>query len=86
VHRVQKLRIGGIHMKRSRRVVLLMMGAAAIGSASAAPALAVGPCDPIDPRLLRPGEGERRRVDCARLGGFGSSGHRVHRYFHGTGG
>jgi len=72
-------------MKRSRRVVLLMMGAAAIGGTPTDSALA-GPCDPIDPRLLRPGEADRRRVNCARLGGFGSSGHRVHHYFHGPGG
>jgi hypothetical protein len=73
-------------MKRSRRVVLLMMGAAAIGGTPNGSALAVGPCDPIDPRMLRPGEAARRRTDCSRLGGFGSSGHRVHRYFHGPGG
>jgi hypothetical protein len=73
-------------MKRSRRVVLLMMSAAAIGGAPAGSALAAGPCDPIDPRRLRPGEAERRRRDCARLGGFGSSGHRVQRYFQGPGG
>jgi len=70
-------------MKRSRRVVLMMMGAAAIGSSSAASAL--GPCDAVDPRLLRPGEADRRRIECTRLGGFGSSGHRVHRYFHAGG-
>lgn len=64
----------------------MMMGAAAIGSSSAGSALAVGPCDPIDPRLLGPDEAARRRLDCARHGGFGSSGHRVHRYFRGPGG
>jgi len=73
-------------MKRSRRVVLLMMGAAAIGGVPSGPALALGPGNPIDPRLLRPGEAGHRRADCARLGGFGSSGHRVHGYFHGPGG
>jgi len=73
-------------MKRSRRVVLLMMGAAAVGGTPAASVLAAGPCDPVDPRRLWPGEAERRRADCARLGGFGSSGHRVHRFFHGPGG
>ena len=71
-------------MKRSRRVVLMMMGAAAVGGS--APALAVGPCDPVDPRLLTPAQAERRRLNCVRPGGFGASGHRVHRFFHGPGG
>lgn len=73
-------------MKRSRRVVLMMMGAAALAGSTAGSAVAVGPCDPIDPRLLTPREAERRRLNCVRPGGFGSSGYRVHRYVRSPGG
>ena len=64
----------------------MMMGAAAFGSSPAGSAVAIGACDPVDPRLLTPGEAERRRLNCVRPGGFGSSGYRVHRYFGRPGG
>jgi hypothetical protein len=50
-------------MKRSRRVFLMMMGAAAVTSALPAAALAI-PCEP-DPRLLRNSNPDPMRNDCA---------------------
>jgi hypothetical protein len=50
-------------MKRSRRVVLMMMGAAAVTAALPVVALAA-PCPP-DPRLLNNANPDRPRDDCA---------------------
>jgi hypothetical protein len=50
-------------MKRSRRVFLMMMGAAAVTSALPTAILAA-PCPP-DPRLLRNTNPDARRDDCA---------------------
>lgn len=50
-------------MKRSRRVFLTMMGAAAVTAALPAVALAA-PCPP-DPRLLNNSNPDRLRNDCA---------------------
>jgi hypothetical protein len=49
-------------MKRSRRVFLTMMGAAAVTSALPAVLLAA-PC-PVDPRLLRNSNPDPVRQDC----------------------
>jgi hypothetical protein len=64
-------------MKRSRRVVLMMMGAAAVASALPAAALAI-PCPP-DPRLLRNTNPDRLRDDCVPSRGLPGNrfGHRL---------
>jgi hypothetical protein len=50
-------------MKRSRRVVLMMMGAAAV-TAALPTAILAAPCPP-DPRLLRNSNPDAPRNDCA---------------------
>jgi hypothetical protein len=64
-------------MKRSRRVVLMMMGAAAVTSALPAAALAI-PCEP-DPRLFRNSNPNRLRDDCVPSRGLPGNrfGHRL---------
>jgi hypothetical protein len=55
-------------MKRSRRVFLTMMGAAAVTSALPVAALAI-PCEP-DPRLLRNSNPDPMRQDCTPTRGL----------------
>ena len=49
-------------MKRSRRVFLTMMGAAAV--TAAVPAVALAATCPVDPRLLNNANPDRPRNDC----------------------
>ncbi len=63
-------------MKRSRRVVLMMMGAAAASGFGAAPALAA-PCITVIDERFPPGDPRRVRRDCA-MRGFGASPRRFH--------
>ena len=64
-------------MKRSRRVVLTMMGSAAVGAVSMG----------LTPRYCGPGmeavPGPDGRLYCrARYGGFGITSHRIHGHGH----
>jgi hypothetical protein len=69
-------------MKRSRRVVLTMMGTAAIGAVSMG-FVRPGDCGPD----RRPGPDGRWPDNCrVRYGGFGGGGFRAHGQGHGHGG
>jgi hypothetical protein len=65
----------GLIMKRSRRVFLMMMGAAATTAVLPAAALAI----PCDPRLLRNSNPDRPRDDCVPSRGLPGNrfGHRM---------
>jgi hypothetical protein len=70
-------------MKRSRRVVLTMMGTAAVGAVSMGFVSRPGDCGPYG----RPGPDGRWPDNCrVRYGGFGGGGFRVHGHGHGHGG
>jgi hypothetical protein len=71
-------------MKRSRRVVLTMMGTAAIGAVSMGFVPRSG-CGPVPPSQRRP---DNRPVgNCnTTYGGFGGGPHRGHGHGHGHGG
>ncbi|WP_291688377.1 hypothetical protein [Bradyrhizobium sp.] len=72
-------------MKRSRRVVLTMMGTAAVGAVSMG-FVKRGDCGPGRiPELRREPDG-RLREYCVSYGGFGGGPHRLHAHFHGRGG
>jgi hypothetical protein len=68
----------GDEMKRSRRVVLMMMGATAITAALPATAVLAAPCPP-DPRLLNNANPDRPRDDCVPSRGLPGNrfGHRL---------
>ena len=65
-------------MKRSRRVVLMMMGAAAASSVGLGPAFAA-PCVTVIDERFPPGDPRRVRRDCA-MRGFGASPRRFHHF------
>jgi hypothetical protein len=73
-------------MKRSRRVVLTMMGTAAAGAVS----MGFGrrsDCAPgYVPELVREPDGRPREYCHATYGGFGGAPHRLHAHFHAHGG
>jgi hypothetical protein len=72
-------------MKRSRRVVLMLMGTAAVGSVSMGFRGPPNNCAPAHPNAPRVGENGFFDNDCrVRYGGFGSTPGRFH--FHGGGG
>ncbi len=65
-------------MKRSRRVVLMMMGVAAASSVGLGPAFAA-PCVTVIDERFPPGDPRRVRRDCA-MRGFGASPRRFHHF------
>jgi len=70
-------------MKRSRRVVLTMMGTAAIGAVSTGFVRRVD-CGPGQiPELRRDPDGRSRQYCSASYGGFGGAPYRLHGHFHG---
>jgi hypothetical protein len=71
-------------MKRSSKVMLVLMGTAAAGSALAAvPANAA--CDPVRPGFAMPGF-DPYATRCETRGGFGGSGRHFGGHAHGHGG
>jgi hypothetical protein len=72
-------------MKRSRRVILTMMGSAAVGAASAGfvPRSACGSGQISEFR--REPDGRLRQYCRISYGGFGGAPHRMHAQFHGHG-
>jgi hypothetical protein len=73
-------------MKRSRRVVLTMMGTAAIGAVSTG-FVRRAPCGPGTVAVAIPGPDGRLVGTCrVRYGGFGGVPHRLHGHGHSHGG
>jgi hypothetical protein len=73
-------------MKRSRRVVLTMMGTAAVGAVSMGFARR-SDCGPGQiPELRREPDGRLREYCRVSYGGFGGAPHRLHAQFHAYGG
>jgi hypothetical protein len=73
-------------MKRSRRVVLTMMGTAAVGAVSMG-FVRRPDCGPGRvAQLVRDPDGQLREYCRATYGGFGGAPHRFHGHGHGHGG
>lgn len=70
-------------MKRSRRVVLTMMGSAAVGAVSTG-FVRRGECGPGQiGEFRREPDGRVREYCSVSYGGFGGAPHRLHAHFHG---
>jgi hypothetical protein len=70
-------------MKRSRRVILTMIGTAAVGTVSMG-FVRRSDCGPGQISDLRPEPDGRLREYCrVSYGGFGGAPHRLHAHFHG---